>query len=410
LARLHVAVLDEEFPFPLNSGKRLRSFHLVTRLARDFRITYVAHANPDAEELRLATDALRQAGVTVVPVDYRIPPKEGLGFYARLVVNLASRLPYSVATHTSAAMRAAMDRLVATDPPDLWHCEWTPYAQAMANRPGRWVVMAHNVESLIWQRYTETERNPLKRWFLRRQWRRFERFEAWAYSAATRAVAVSPEDAALMRDRFGAPAPAVVENGVDTAAFRPDPHTPHDPARILFLGSLDWRPNQDGVRVLIDDVFPRVKQAEPTARVMVVGRKPPAWLKELANQPGVELHADVPDVRPFLHQSGVLAVPLRVGGGSRLKILEALATGLPVVTTTVGVEGLRLSGGEHCAVADTAEAFAAALTESIRRPAAAAEMAARGRHRVVSEYDWAGLATKLGAVWRAAVSGTPPPI
>lgn len=401
---MHVAVLDEEFPFPLTSGKRIRSFNLITRLARDFRVTYIAHANPDADELRLAANALRRHGVFVVPVDYRIPPKAGPGFYARLMKNLASPLPYSVATHASAAMQRAMDKLVATDPPDLWHCEWTPYAQAMYGRLGPWVVMAHNVESLIWRRYTETERNPLKRWFLRRQWKRFEHFEAWAYSAATRAIAVSPEDADLMRERFGTPSPAVVDNGVDTAFFQPDPGIGRDPSRILFLGSLDWRPNQDGVRVLIDDVFPRVQRAEPTARLVVVGRKPPPWLKELASRPGVELHADVPDVRPFLHAAGVLAVSLRVGGGSRLKILEALATGLPVVTTTVGVEGLRLIDGEHCDVADTAEAFAAALVDVLRHPEAAARAAARGRERVLAEYDWSGLAEKLGAVWRAAAN------
>ena len=404
MARLHVAVLDEEFPFPLNSGKRLRSFNLITRLARDFRVTYVAHANPDEEELRLAANALRRHGVFVVPVNYTVPPKEGLGFYARLVKNLASPLPYSVVTHASAAMQAAMDKLIATDPPDLWHCEWTPYAQAMYDRPGQWVVMAHNVESLIWQRYTETERNPLKKWFLRRQWKRFEHFEAWAYGAATRAIAVSQEDADLMRARFGTPAPAVVENGVDTTAFRPDARVTRDPYRVLFLGSLDWRPNQDGVRVLIDDIYPLVKQAEPKARLGIVGRKPPAWLKDLANQSGVELHANVPDVRPFLLEAGVLAVPLRVGGGSRLKILEALATGLPVVTTTVGVEGLRLTAGEHCDVADTAEAFAAGLVDAIRHPETANLTAVRGRQRVLAEYDWAGLAVKLGNVWEAAAA------
>jgi polysaccharide biosynthesis protein PslH len=404
LARSHVAVLDEEFPFPLTSGKRIRSFNLITRLARDFRVTYIAHANPDPAERQLATAALAAHGITVLPVDYHIPPKEGPGFYARLLKNLASSLPYSVVTHTSAAMRLAMDRLVAADPPDLWHCEWTPYAQMMRGRPGRWVVMAHNVESLIWQRYAGTETNPLKRWFLRKQWRRFERFEAWAYGAATTAVAVSPEDAELMRTRFRAPAPAVVDNGVDTAAFRPDPKAIRDPYRILFLGSLDWRPNQDGVKVLIEDIFPHVTRSEPHAKIIIVGRRPPAWLKELAGRPGIELHPDVPDVRPFLHTSGMLAVSLRVGGGSRLKILEALATGLPVVTTTVGVEGLRLIDGEHCEVADTAEAFAAALVETIRHPETAHLVAERGRQRVVAEYDWGGLAAKLGKVWRDAAS------
>ena len=176
MPRLHVAVLDEELPFPLNSGKRIRSFNLLTRLAKTHRITYIAHRNAEQNELNEATAALRDFDITPLIVERVVPPKSGIGFYARLLKNVFSPLPYSVASHASAAMRAAMDRLAQNDRPDLWHCEWTPYAQAMYRRQGPWVVMAHNVESLIWQRYAENESNPLKRWFLEKQWRRFERF------------------------------------------------------------------------------------------------------------------------------------------------------------------------------------------------------------------------------------------
>ena len=149
MTHLHVAVLDEELPYPLTSGKRIRSFNLLTRLAKSHRVTYIAHRNSDPDEVRPAAKVLRDHGVFPVVVDYQVPVKAGTGFYARLLGNVFSPLPYSVATHTSRAMQAAMDRLVATDPPDLWHCEWTPYAHAMYGRPGRWAVMAHNVESVI---------------------------------------------------------------------------------------------------------------------------------------------------------------------------------------------------------------------------------------------------------------------
>ena len=402
MSRLHVAVLDEEFPFPLTSGKRIRSFNLLTRLAKSHRVTYIAHQNADFDELRTAAKALRDHDIYCVPVPYQIPPKSGVGFYARLLRNLASPLPYSVTTHASQAMQQAMDKLIATDPPDLWHCEWTPYAQAMYRRPGRWVVMAHNVESTIWQRFTETERNPLKKWFLRRQWTKFEHFERWAYNSATRAIAVSREDANRIEQQFGALNVAVVDNGVDTAFFRPDDSVTRDPYRILFLGSLDWRPNLDGVRQLLDEIFPKVVAAEPRAKLVIVGRKPPASLKnEIAGRAGVELHADVPDVRLFLRGAGMLAVPLRIGGGSRLKILEALAAGAPVVTTTVGVEGLRLTSA-HVTIADGSDAFAAALLSAMRHPHALLDQAAVGRGRVLAEYDWGGLAGRLGAVWEEA--------
>jgi len=408
MSRLHVAVLDEELPFPLTSGKRIRTFNLLTQLAKTHRITYVAHRNPDDEEVRVAAKALRDHGIFPIVVEREIPPKSGIGLYGRLFKNLFSPLPYSVTSHASKQFQAAVDRLAKEDPPDLWHCEWTPYAQTMFRRTGQWVVMAHNVESLIWQRYTENERNPFKHWFLHKQWKRFEQFEAWAYSAASRAIAVSREDADRMERQFGAKDVAVVDNGVDTTFFKPCEVGERDPFKLLYLGSLDWRPNQDAVRLLLDAILPRVQALEPKARLVIVGRKPTDALRaELTNRPGVELHADVPDVRPFLHAAGMLVVPLRIGGGSRLKILEALAAGTPVITTTIGVEGLRLRHGEHCTAADGAELFSAAIVDAIRLPKSAEVQAAVGRARVLAEYDWSGLATKMDDVWQEATAKPP---
>lgn len=401
MARLHIAVVDEELPFPLNSGKRIRTFNLLSRLGKKHRITYIAHRNSREEEVRDAARALREFDIYPLVVERAVPVKSGIGFYGRLLQNQFSALPFSVATHTSRAMWLAADELARKDPPDLWHCEWTPYAQVMFKRPGRWVVMAHNVESLIWQRYAENESNPLKRWLIEKQRRRFERFESWAYSTATRTIAVSPEDANRIESQFGAKQVAVVDNGVDIDYFKPDSKFAPDPHRLLFLGSLDWRPNQDAVRILLKEILPRVLSAMPKTTLAIVGRKPPDWLRaEVVKCVGVELHADVPDVRPFLHSAGMLVVPLRIGGGSRLKILEALAAGVPVVTTSVGVEGLRLHANEHVTVADASEPFANAVIDAMNRPQAMQMQANLGRERVLADYNWDGLAEKLEHVWK----------
>ena len=337
---LHVAVLDEELPFPLTSGKRIRTYNLLARLARRHRITMLCHRNPDRDEAAQAESAFRELGIETVVVDRAVPSKSGPAFYAQLAGNLLSPLPYSVATHSSPALAAAVRELAANDPVDVWHCEWTPYAEVLRDALGdelaetSWTVMAHNVESLIWQRYAEAEENAAKRWYIRRQWSKFERFERWAYSAATVPIAVSHPDAALMRERFGVERVEVVENGVDVEFFKPQRDVERDPARLLFLGSLDWRPNLDAITLLLDDIFPKVRAAQPAATLSIVGRRPPDWLKtRAANMAGVRVFADVPDVRPFLATAGMLVVPLRIGGGSRLKILEALAAGTPVVST-----------------------------------------------------------------------------
>jgi glycosyltransferase involved in cell wall biosynthesis len=186
---------------------------------------------------------------------------------------------------------------------------------------------------------------------------------------------------------------------VDTAFFQPD-GAPRDPNRVLFLGSLDWRPNLDAVAQLLKHVFPAVRAALPEVRLEIVGRNPPAALRrQVAETPSVELHADVSDVRPHLSRCGVMAVPLRIGGGSRLKILEALACGLPVVSTAIGAEGLLLTPRRHLSVVDSVDEMAEGLAQVIREPEKAQEMAKRGRERVLERYDWDALADQLERIW-----------
>ena len=406
---LRIAVLDEELPFPLTSGKRIRTFNLLARLADRHRITVLCHRNPDRDEAAAADAAFRKLGIETVVVERTVPAKSGPGFYARLAGNLLSPLPYSVATHASPALAEAVREVAADGRINLWHCEWTPYAQVLRDGLGprlthaRWAVMAHNVESVIWRRYADAEANPMKRWYVRRQCEKFERFERWAYSAASAAVAVSGADAERMRTEFGAAAVEVVDNGVDTAYFRPQRDVERDPANVLFLGSLDWRPNLDAVGLLLDDIFPAVRKQAPGATLTLVGRHPPAWLRDRASAtPGVGLFADVPDVRPFLARCGMLAVPLRIGGGSRLKILESLATATPVVSTAVGAEGLRLTPGRDLVVVDGPAAMADAIVRGVRRPEELAETGEEGRRQVAAQYDWGPLADRLDGVWQAA--------
>jgi glycosyltransferase involved in cell wall biosynthesis len=403
---LRIAVLDEELPFPATSGKRIRTFNLLSRLAERHRVTVLCHRNPDRREAFAADDAFRQLGIETVIVERSVPAKSGPAFYARLAGNLLSPLPYSVSSHSSPALATAVRRFAAKHRVDVWHCEWTPYAQVLRDafgkrfRAARWSVMAHNVESLIWRRYMETEANPMKRWYVRQQLQKFETFERWAYSSASAAIAVSEPDAELMRERFGVGEVSVVENGVDTDYFRPQRDVDRDPARVLFLGSLDWRPNQDAVNLLLNDIFPKVRGQVPEATLALVGRHPPDWLRaRAAESPGVELYPDVPDVRPFLASCGMLAVPLRIGGGSRLKILEALATGTPVVSTRIGAEGLNLAAGRDLKIAEGIDGMAEAIIRGIRHPYELEDCAERGRRSVLAQYDWSPLAEKLDEVW-----------
>ncbi len=262
---------------------------------------------------------------------------------------------------------------------------------------------------MIWQRYYETETNALRRWYIGRQWRKFHRFEQRALGAADRTIAVSDVDAQRFRTEFGVEQVRVVENGVDTQYFQPSV-APRDPARLLFLGSLDWRPNLDGVLLLLDEVFPRVREAIPEATLAVVGRNPCESLRRrIAATAGVELFGSVPDVRPFLATCGMLVVPLRIGGGSRLKILEALAAGVPVVSTRVGAEGLHLEAGRDLTVVDSVADLGPALCDALCHAPRLAAEAEQGREQVLYRYDWDRLADQLHRVWLDCVNETRTP-
>lgn len=388
---LRILVLDEEFPFPVNTGKRTRSFNLYRRLSRNSKIRYLAYGELDSETAR----HFRTEGLEPVPVSAQLPRKDGAAFYFRLLRNLASPLPYIVTSHYSRAYELAVRSNISEFRPHLVVCEWTPYSYYVRSIPQTRVLLStHNIEADIWRRYFENESNIARRWYIGEQWRKVQRFEKECLNWVDAAIAVSNQDQEELRQIRPDLRTLVVPNGVDLEYFAPLPQ-PSMRSRLVFTGSMDWRPNQDAARYFAYEILPALKSLTSEVTCSFVGRAPPADIRNLASIPGMEITGTVDDVRPFVEKASVYVVPLRIGGGTRLKILEALAMGRAVVSTSVGAEGLELVDGKHILLADEPVEFARLVHKLMQNPSLCEELGAEGRKLVEQRYGWNALARSM---------------
>jgi glycosyltransferase involved in cell wall biosynthesis len=263
------------------------------------------------------------------------------------------------------------------------------------------VLFQHNVETMIWRRHAEHARDPLRRLFFRVQAERMEVWERRACREAGHVIAVSPQDAETMRSMFGVERISWIPTGVDVDYFRP-PATAPETADLIFLGSMDWMPNTDGVGYFVEEILPLIRRRKPEVTVAVVGRKPGAEIVALGARDGkIRVTGTVADVRPWLWGAKVSIVPLRIGGGTRLKIYESMAAGVPVVSTTVGAEGLDVRHGENIRIADTAEAFASECVDLLEDEPGRRRLARAASEVVASRFSWETISRQFEQVLTA---------
>jgi glycosyltransferase involved in cell wall biosynthesis len=250
------------------------------------------------------------------------------------------------------------------------------------------VLFEHNVEYQIWQRLARLERRPWIRALLELEWRKLRAREADACRRADLTIAVSSDDRRRLEQIAPGIAAVSIPTGVDTDYFTPMPALER-PAHLVFSGSMDWHPNEDAVLHFLDAMFPSIRAQIPDATFTVVGRNPSERLRSAAAcVGGVTVTGTLSDVRPSIAEGSVYVVPLRAGGGTRLKIFEALAMARPVVSTTVGAEGLGIAAGRHYTCADDPRAFADAVVALLRDPVRRTALGTAGRHLVETRYSW----------------------
>jgi glycosyltransferase involved in cell wall biosynthesis len=252
----------------------------------------------------------------------------------------------------------------------------------------RAVLFQHNVESVIWKRHAEHASDAARRWFFALQSKRMLRYEGEICRKSGFVIAVSPLDAQLMRELYGIDKVSDIATGVDIDYFAPraTDQKRHD---LVFVGSMDWMPNVDGVQWFVREILPLIRKQKPDCSLAVVGRKPDASIQALAEQdPNITITGTVPDVRPYLWSSLLSIVPLRIGGGTRLKVYESMAARVPVISTAVGAEGLVWTDGHDISIGDTPEAFAQQCLRLLADAPARLRMADAGWNLVASRFSW----------------------
>lgn len=384
---MRILWLKTELLHPVDKGGKIRTYEMLRQLRREHEVTYLTLAFPDD-----APDAAERAAEycqRLVTAPHRLRPKTGMRFYGDLLGNLVSPLPLPLSRYRSAAMRHAITHELTKTSYDLIVCDFlTPSVNMNFKYPCPTLLFEHNVEAMIWQRHAEQQANPAKQLYLREQWRKMHRYERRACHMFDSVVAVSREDADHIQQQYGVAKVYDVPTGVDVEYFSPQPASvvPHS---LVFVGSMDWLPNEDAVIYFAEEILPRIGAQLPCVTLKVVGRKPTPRVQELARKHlQITVTGRVDDVRPHVAGAAACIVPLRIGGGTRLKIFEAMAMGKPVISTAIGAEGLPVRDGVELLIADSPDAFAQATIRVLRNNALQQQMGRDARAAVCARFGW----------------------
>jgi glycosyltransferase involved in cell wall biosynthesis len=398
---MRILMVSRQLPIPASNGLAIRTLSVAQGLAAgNHAVTFVA---PDLADKPsdLAPLSLWCREVSIVPRT-AVSMSQGLDYLGR-IRSLLSLRSYAVERYRSAAMRARIAAHLQREAFDLIVAEGL---YAMVNLPDTAVPVvlnAHNAEYVIFQRYARLERSLARRWYARLEARWVKKTEKQVCERIALALVCSETDRGLLTALHPDLSAVVVPNAVDTDSFAPNEKSDSQPSHpvLLYLGGMDWYPNQDAVEYFASEILPLVRQQVPHVRFVVAGRNPPRhFTAKFAGVPGMEFTGTVPDMRPYISAATVVVVPLRVGGGTRIKILEASAAAKAVVATRVGAEGLDLAEGREIILADDPKEFGGAIVELLRDPQRRRLLGLAAREKIVQRYSQAGVRRSLDEVLR----------
>jgi glycosyltransferase involved in cell wall biosynthesis len=404
--RPRLLFLSPRYLFPADSGGKIRTVSILRGLLGGAFEVHLVSPMPE----RSAPVDTAQIGQICDRFTGWTAPQRGTAFQWTRMRHLLSGLPVAVATDYSRAGRRTVDEELGRRP-DLIVVDF-PHAAVLAPGPFACpsVLFTHNVEAEIFRRHAETARDPLRRAVWRSQASKMAHYERALLKRFDAVVAVAERDREHFGRAYGASNVSVIPTGVDLDYFSYSA-TPAlasaDPATVVFTGSMDWMANIDGIEYFMGDVWPEVARVHPDAKFVVVGRRPPPALVERARARGLnwEFTGFVDDVRPYVRRAHVYVIPLRVGGGTRIKVYEAMALGCPVVSTRIGVEGLPVKDGSEFVAADGPGDMAASILSLLGRNDERSRLSAAARRFVEESVSTASAAKVFEQICQHALKG-----
>jgi glycosyltransferase involved in cell wall biosynthesis len=382
------------FLHPTDRGGQIRTLGTLKELHKRHEIHFAALSDPrNIEGPRRSSEYSTRH----FSVEHFAPGRGSLRFFVQLAGSIYRAVPMAVSRHYSRELKRKIDALIAAENYESIVCDFLAAAPNLTDL-GQCVLFQHNVETTIWQRHAEQSRSLLKRLFFQLQARKMEAYERKICRAAKHVIAVSEIDACRMKQMFGIETVTSVPTGVDAEYFAPRGVAPHL-SDIVFCGSMDWMPNVDAVLYFLSEILPLIRDKLPDATFTIAGRSPDAKvLRAVQGLAGVCVTGKVEDMRPYLWGAKISVVPIRIGGGTRLKIYECMAAGVPVVSTTVGAEGLHYQDGADIVLADDPGCFAAACVRLLSDDAARSAMAHNALESVQTKFSWGAISFEFEAI------------
>jgi polysaccharide biosynthesis protein PslH len=389
---------------PVHSGGDIRSYNIARQLAARHDLAFLSYHDgaPDAQYARALREHFPGAICVCTGGCNDTTLRRGLDYVSRF----PRQTPYAVSRFASRAVESQLKRWYTAQAFDVAVCD---FLDAAVNFPRELniptVLFQHNVESEIWRRHATNGSSGLKKLIYRLEFFKMQRYEQEMVRRFHHVIAVSEHDKKLMSAWVDARRLSVVPTGVDTEQFHPGLVSVQQKGLVLFVGAMDWEPNVDAVEYFCREIWPSVLAKVPSVRFRIVGREPGSRVKRLACD-SVEVTGRVPSVVDHLREAAVVVVPLRIGGGTRLKIYEAMAVGKAVVSTAVGAEGLDVHHGDDILLSDTAENFAESVVKLLQ-DAEARNRFERSAAEIAVNYGWPLIGEKFGQILQGLMGGFP---